>query len=157
MIIVTLSRLKLFFEQIKLNFAKVQHTHTVSEIEDFSNNGIQTILQLTYPVGSVYISTSATIPSELFGFGVWEQIKDVFLLSTGDTYSSNETGGASEVKIVKRNLPYYVSSDEVMDYGLNMEAGFINRVVVERPDKESPENLKIMPPYMTVYMWKRIS
>lgn len=157
MTIITLQRLKLFFDQIKINFAKATHTHTVSEIDDFSENGIQTILQLAYPIGSIYISTSATTPSDLFGFGEWEQIKDVFLLSTGDVYTPNETGGSSEKEITKENLPYYITSAEAEDYGLTKEPGFSNRVIVERPEKESLEKLNIMPPYLTVYMFKRIS
>ncbi len=40
-----------------------------------------------YPIGSIYLSVSSTDPSLLFG-GVWEQIKDRFLLGAGDTYKS---------------------------------------------------------------------
>lgn len=50
------------------------------------------LLDTIYPVGSIYMSVNAVNPSILFG-GVWEQIKDRFLLAAGDTYSNASTGG----------------------------------------------------------------
>ena len=49
---------------------------------------------LIYPVGSIYMSVNDVNPSILFG-GTWEQIKDRFLLSCGDTYTNGSTGGSS--------------------------------------------------------------
>ena len=51
------------------------------------------IAEVIYPVGAIYISTVSTNPADLFGFGTWEQIKDVFLLSAGTTYTAGSTGG----------------------------------------------------------------
>ena len=45
-----------------------------------------------YPVGSLYFSINATNPGQLFG-GTWEQIKDKFFLSAGNTYTAGATGG----------------------------------------------------------------
>lgn len=56
----------------------------------------QDILNIIYPVGSIYMSTKSTNPKNLFG-GTWEQIKDRFLLACGTTYSNGATGGASKV------------------------------------------------------------
>ena len=53
------------------------------------------LLELFYPVGSVYISVNNTNPSTLFG-GTWVQIEDVFLLSAGSTYTAGVTGGQAE-------------------------------------------------------------
>ncbi len=54
-----------------------------------------------YPIGSIYLSVSSTDPSILFG-GVWEQIKDRFLLGDGDTYKSGTIGGeASYLQLMK--------------------------------------------------------
>ena len=57
-----------------------------------------------YPVGSVYISFSATDPSTLFG-GTWQRLKDTFLLVNGDTYAADTTGGSATKTITVNNMP----------------------------------------------------
>lgn len=57
-----------------------------------------------YPVGSIYLSVNATSPAELFG-GTWEQIKDTFLLASGDTYEAGSTGGVLAIS----NMPPYLT------------------------------------------------
>ena len=52
-----------------------------------------------YPVGSIYISTSAESPADLFG-GTWEKIEDKFLLASGDQYASGTTGGTADAVVV---------------------------------------------------------
>lgn len=47
-----------------------------------------------YPVGSIYMSVNNVNPSTVFG-GTWEQIKDRFLLASGDTYNNGQTGGSA--------------------------------------------------------------
>ena len=57
------------------------------------------IIDLIYPVGSVYISMNNVNPATLFG-GTWEQIKDKFLLCAGDTYTyGSPDGGEPSVKL----------------------------------------------------------
>ena len=57
----------------------------------------QCILDVVYPVGSIYISVNETNPGTLFG-GTWEQIKDRFLLACGDAYINGKTGGRANHK-----------------------------------------------------------
>lgn len=52
------------------------------------------------------MNVSSTDPSTLFG-GTWEQLKDRFLLGTGDTYTAGTTGGSATKTIAKANLPNY--------------------------------------------------
>ena len=52
-----------------------------------------------YPVGSIYISTSAESPADLFG-GTWEQIEDRFLLASGAQYALGTTGGTADAVVV---------------------------------------------------------
>ena len=47
-----------------------------------------------FPIGSIYISVNNTDPGTIFG-GTWEQIKDKFLLCSGNTYSNGSTGGSA--------------------------------------------------------------
>ena len=55
----------------------------------------QEIIDLIYPVGSIYMSVNAVNPSTIFG-GTWEQIKDRFLLSAGDNYNNGSVGGSAD-------------------------------------------------------------
>lgn len=52
------------------------------------------ILDAVYPVGSIYMSVNSVSPATVLG-GTWEQIKDKFLLSAGDTYAAGATGGSA--------------------------------------------------------------
>jgi len=57
-----------------------------------------------YPVGSIYLSVVNTDPSTLFG-GTWEQIKDKFLLSAGDSYANGATGGEANHTLSAEEMP----------------------------------------------------
>ena len=62
------------------------------------------LVDLIYPVGAIYTSTSSTSPGTLFG-GTWTQISNRFLLGAGDSYSATTTGGASTVALTTANIP----------------------------------------------------
>lgn len=64
----------------------------------------KSILNLTYPVGSIYMSVNSTSPATLFG-GTWVQLKDRFLLGAGSTYSNGSTGGAATVTLTSDQMP----------------------------------------------------
>ena len=54
----------------------------------------QELLDIIYPVGSIYLTVNDINPQTLFG-GTWEQIKDRFLIGAGDLYIAGKTGGQS--------------------------------------------------------------
>lgn len=158
--------------------------------EDYVETSLTDILQIIYPVGAIYISVNNVSPASLFS-GTWEQIKDTFLLSAGDTYTAGSTGG---------------STTHTHDVAMHF-ASYYNSVVMEKHEKtgivaydedgtktatgntrigytgESENNLinsgaqngrtdigsfgvyetvgntsyhSSMPPYLAVYIWKRI-
>lgn len=116
------------------------------------------LLNVMYPVGSVYISVNDNNPTSLFG-GTWEQIKEKFLLSCGDTHQNGTTGGESTHTLTKAELPKF---NFVCPVGNNTGHGTTGQVTpyTYTNDWESiggnqPHNN--MPPYLAVYMWKRIS
>ena len=76
----------------------------ISEIETTVGDITNQLLEKVYPVGAIYISVNSTSPATLFG-GTWEQIKDKFLLSTGDSYANGSTGGSATHTITSANLP----------------------------------------------------
>ena len=67
------------------------------------------LLNLFYPVGSIYWSSNNTNPGTLFG-GTWTQIKDKFILAAGDSYSNGATGGAATVTLTVSNMPSHSHS-----------------------------------------------
>lgn len=67
-------------------------------------NQLQNTASQIYPVGAVYISVNSTSPASLFG-GVWERLKDTFLLANGDTYAADTTGGSATKTITVNNMP----------------------------------------------------
>ena len=44
------------------------------------------LLDIIYPVGSIYITTNATSPADSIG-GTWEKIENCLLAASGDTYN----------------------------------------------------------------------
>lgn len=122
----------------------------------------KTIFDMVYPVGSVYVSVNATNPSALFG-GTWEQIKDRFLLSAGDTYKAGETGGEATHVLTVDEMPRHnhsidnlnasgsttpymtVQAQEKKGYGGNVQTFFTG-------GGQAHNN---MPPYIVVYIWQR--
>lgn len=66
------------------------------------------LIDLVHPVGSIYISVSnEKTPDQMFG-GTWEQIKDRFLLTAGDTYRVGDAdGGEATHKLTENELPAF--------------------------------------------------
>ena len=62
------------------------------------------LLNIVYPVGSIYLSSNNTNPGTLFG-GTWIQIKDRFILTAGDSYTNGAIGGAATVTLTVSNMP----------------------------------------------------
>ena len=142
------------------------------------------IVDLIYPVGSIYISMNSTNPSTLFG-GTWVQIKDKFLLSAGDTYKVGATGGEATHTLTKSEIPNYKIGDipEAVPYmhdnwrnggitggdlgnASSSKKGVSNNNDVLTITSGKQWSYKIstngggqphnnMPPYIAVYMWKR--
>lgn len=120
----------------------------------------------SYPIGSIYQSTSATSPSTLFG-GTWEQIKDVFLLAAGDTYTGGSTGGEATHTLSVSEMPKHSHNylgtvaaqpsgstyAETVGYGSSATGG---TSLTPRYAGEGVAHNN-MPPYLTVYVWKRIA
>jgi len=126
---------------------------------------VQNILDMIYPVGCFYISENNANPSTLFG-GVWEQIKDTFLLCAGDKYPAGTTGGESEHILTINEMPKHNHSGTTATinptdnatyhypYMRKSWSGGFGSFSVHDEGGSKPHNN--MPPYLTVYMFKRI-
>lgn len=125
-----------------------------------------------YPVGSIYMSVAETNPSILFG-GTWERLQNCFLLGASSTYAAGSTGGEAEHTLTVDEMPshshaFKVGSGDANDYlagsdnsygikadndGMTNErtySGGLTEVGGSQPHNN-------MPPFLAVYMWKRIA
>lgn len=136
---------------------------------------ITQLLLMAHPIGSIYSSTVATSPADLFG-GTWERIKDTFLLAAGSTYAAGATGGEATHTLTEAELashihqiksdggakthlvatngsgsdgPDYSFDDSSHDYDGNISGSFYATAT----GGNQPHNN--MPPYLAVYVWKR--
>ena len=138
-----------------------------TKITEFQN----TFLNLVYPIGAIYLSLSSTNPGTLFG-GTWEQLKDRFLLGAGDSYSAGGTGGEANHTLTVNEMPSHGHGMERnVGWPLNSPNGNEWGVMYEHGDTTYPytrwdtttrstggsQAHNNMPPYLTVYMWKRVS
>ena len=126
----------------------------------------KTILDLIYPVGSIYMSVNSTSPATFIG-GTWEQLKDRFLLGAGDTYSNGATGGEATHTLTKSELPaeklnIYVSSGWLGYKNTTANAGsgiaglgYQDGTALKTENMGSGNAHNNMPPYLVVYIWKR--
>lgn len=124
-------------------------------------------LEDVYPVGAIYMSAAATNPGTLFGFGTWEQIKDVFLLAAGDTYAGGSTGGEASHVLAEDELPahrhkiaYPNASGEYGDAAIGYPANSDTKKtwlaeMCKTESVGSGEAHNNMPPYLAVYAWER--
>lgn len=124
------------------------------------------ILNIIYPVGSIYISMNNISPSTFIG-GEWEQIQGRFLLSASDNYEIGAEGGEAEVTLTKKQMPshihglytrtVYASGGNyfgISDLERSEEYNETSEIMGSAGGNEAHNN---MPPYLVVYMWKRTS
>ena len=140
---------------------------TVNSIN--TNNIVGTgLLNYVYPVGSIYISVSSTNPSTLFG-GTWEQLKDRFLLGCGDTYQNGVTGGEATHTLTTNEMPSHNHTTSHFTFingnseiaGVAQGSAFtpagFGRSTTDINNAGGGHAHNNMPPYLAVYIWKRIS
>ena len=136
------------------------------------------VVDLIYPVGSIYMSVNSADPGTLFG-GTWQQIKDRFLLSAGDTYAAGNTGGSAKATlpshthtfgsngydlwVAKRgkgsNEPGNQISGDAKYYAAATGGSTANYKWLSSVDSKGVSDVSQanMPPYLAVYVWKRIN
>ncbi len=135
------------------------------------------IADFIYPIGSIYMSVNSTSPQILFG-GTWEQLKDRFLLGAGDTYANESTGGSATVTLTSAQSGVPAHSHKYQDYNttytlkttnrkpgtstavaygtsLTAGGGATERTSSNNTAANASASHENMPPYLTVYMWKR--
>ena len=148
-------------------------TNRIVQMKDTNNNNVYPVTQgggltpsdlLTYiyPVGSIYMSTVNISPQTFLG-GNWEQIQNRFLLSAGSSYTAGDTGGEATHTLTINEMPSHSHQLDRGNYGNSRleEIAYSNGSstatgswgVHNTGGGQAHNN---MPPYLVVYMWKRI-
>lgn len=139
------------------------------------------LLDMIYPVGSIYMSVSATSPNTLFG-GTWEQMPaGRVLLAQGSadwgTYNARDTGGEATHTLTETELPVItpkgnisfdlkVSQSVAVWGGSRTYSGSSDHYTDATPSVTGTITFNGTPfggngahnnmqPYIAVYMWKR--
>lgn len=150
----------------------------------------QPIIDVVYPVGSIYMSINSENPGQLFG-GQWEQIQDKFLLACGTEYANGTTGGEASHVLNTNEIPSHnhtastnntgehrhtfkgwwttkgdgsatyacvarTQQADAAEYGSFASAGAHSHTVTINNTGGSQAHNN-MPPYLAVYVWKRVS
>lgn len=138
----------------------------------FAINGKQ-LLDVFYPVGTIYESTKPDNPSTFMG-GTWSRFGNGRVLvgvdeNDADFNTVNKTGGEKSHVLTINEMPSHTHTDstsvkkasaELTGFGLTQTSGFQDRVIVSSSGTSSGatggnqahNNLQ---PYVTVYRWQR--
>lgn len=145
-------------------------------LEDCKEAAKRAALLAANPVGKLWASDDPTSPASIVG-GTWEQIKDCFILAAGDTYAAGSTGGSANHNHSIGDLfasLYYMGN--YVDYHFSGNAEWspnyknifpgglsetdtsgithYNGVTVYGSPTKEAGNL---PPYIAMYVWKRVA
>jgi len=133
------------------------------------------IVDLLYPVGSIYISVNSVNPSTLFG-GSWTQIEDKFILAAGSTYTGGSEGGKASYALSvahKHTSPLSYNSTAVGGVNINgtVSSGSGKAFRTAKHDYTGTLSSNVtayytgnatvaatiptIPPYLAVYVWER--
>ena len=119
------------------------------------------VLLAAYPIGSIYTSVNATNPSSLFG-GNWEAFGEGrMLLGAGGGYTAGDTDGSATHTLTISEMPAHSHT-----YTLENTRGSGSLGAGNGDSSFSTPNTSTvgsgaahnnMPPYIVVYIWKRIA
>jgi len=176
---------------LSTHIADTANPHAVTKAQvglgSVDNNSLSTILQAVYPVGSIYITITATNPATVFGFGTWVAFgtgRTLVGIDTGQTEfdTVEETGGHKALQQHNHGNTGGQSADhdhnlrmriaatsggyvETVGYGNAAAAASVSAAAIDGASNNHTHatvdagagNAQNLQPYITVYMFKRQS
>lgn len=152
----------------QLNHQVNDLSSTVTELNSTVNALLDAVILLTPAVGEIYITFSPENPGARFG-GTWEQIKDTFLLASGDIYVAGSVGGEATHTLTLNEMPSHTHTYKRHAFNNNESDpetgesvyGVSNKTIDSYLGSTSEAGGGLahnnMPPYTAVYVWKRIA
>ena len=130
------------------------------------------LIDIVYPIGSIYMSVNAADPSTLFSGTSWEKLEGRFLLGSNSTYRPGSTGGEATHTLTQNEMPKHThpmysynpggdgtwTPDEgsyLVDSVSDNKNTWWARLAMGYAGGGAAHNN--MPPYLVVNMWKRTS
>lgn len=151
-------------------FGKVAETEYALELAEDWELKVKgkRLLDLIYPVGSIYLSVNSASPGTLFG-GTWEQIQGKFLLGMSSSYPAGSQGGEATHTLTTSEIPSHShvalygldgAVDDFLggssaDYGVRPGSGTATNYAYKTSSTGGGTAHNNMPPYLAVYIWKR--
>lgn len=146
----------------------------------FQTVGSNFVLDNVYPVGSIYMSVNASNPGTLFG-GTWEQIQGKFLLGMSSEYPAGSIGGEATHTLTEAEMPRHNHKfAAIAGSDGNVFSDFPQQAQINAPGTAYPSHPALtkgadwssrggitiqtvggsgshnnMPPYLSIYIWKR--
>ena len=134
----------------------------------FQTVGSNFVLDNVYPVGSIYMNVNSTNPRTLFG-GTWKQIQGKFLLGMSSSYPAGSSGGEATHTLTTAEMPSHnhvalygltgavddYLGGSTADYGTRPGSGVATNYTYRTSLTGSGTAHNNMPPYLSVYIWKR--
>ena len=120
-----------------------------------------------YPVGAIFVSTSAVSPAAMFG-GTWKLLNDVFLLAGSEkSFPYGSKGGTKEVTLTASQMPMHAhqfSRAPIVSVELTAGGNYyaeqstaVGKLVAQNTETAGGGKAHTnMPPYLAVYAWERI-
>lgn len=149
-------------DQMIINDAGVMKQTAMSDLKSY-------ILSIVYPVGAIYASTASASPATIIG-GTWVALADKQTLVQQGTYAAGTTGGSSTAVNVSHTHTqvahthtYTKPAAAIIDVTTTAFGGRVPSVSSASTGSSTPTinssgvsgaNAN-MPPYLSVYMWKR--
>lgn len=146
---------------------------TLTEIKTDIGVDVSSLVDLFYPIGSIYMSTNQTDnPQSRFSGTYWLPIYDRFLLGAGNAYKAKATGGEATHTLTVSEIPShyhdeYLGNDGGSDSAPSGYGGWPNvnytssKTWWATGSKTSMAGSggahNNMPPYYAVYMWRRVT
>lgn len=140
---------------------------TPTEIKTDIGVDVSSLVDLFYPIGSIYMSTDSTSPQSRFTGTYWLPIYDRFLLGAGNTYTAKAKGGEATHTLTVDEIPshrhvlWFPNEGGEQSAEIGYPKAGSKKTWYAEASKTGPVGgggaHNNMPPYYTVYMWRRVT